>query len=83
MMLVALIGLIYYDISNHSCGEDHSNHDCDTDDNHIGIFDEIIHYVVHILVCVIFCTLFHNPIHRFLNWIKNLIGIKQRENCSH
>jgi CDP-diglyceride synthetase len=91
ILLAAVVGLVYYDITNHSCTEDHSSHDCETshyydcDDSHShsSSFDEIIHYSVHILVCVIFCTLFHTPIHNFFNWLKRMIGIKQKENCSH
>ena len=37
---------------------------------------ELVHYVVHILVCIMFCTLLHNPAHKFIQWMKKLLGFK-------
>jgi len=44
---------------------------------------EIIHYVVHIIVCITFCTLLHNPAHRFIEWIKGLLGFKPDDHNYH
>ena len=44
---------------------------------------ELIHYITHILVCVMFCTLFHNPAHRFMQWIKSLLGFKPDDHDCH
>ena len=44
---------------------------------------EAIHYVVHILVCITFCTLLHNPAHRFIEWMKCLLGFKHDDHDFH
>jgi NADH:ubiquinone oxidoreductase subunit 6 (subunit J) len=44
---------------------------------------EIVHYLAHIMVCVTFCTLFHNPVHKFFQWMKSLLGFKSDDCCRH
>ena len=44
---------------------------------------ELLHYVVHILVCVMFCSLLHNPVHRFIAWVKSLLGFKPDAHDHH
>ena len=44
---------------------------------------EIVHYVVHIFVCIMFCTLLHNPAHKFIEWVKGLLGFKPKDPDCH
>jgi len=44
---------------------------------------ELLHYFVHILVCITFCTMLHNPAHRYIKWIKKLLGLKSDDQDYH